>query len=255
VQADILTATTERIRPNKWAATALLARVYLFRGNWDAAVLAATTVIEHKELYDTVPLNTVFLKHSREAIWQLQPVDRTFTADAELFAVQRPVLISDDLLQAFEPDDARKQLWLGDNEQYYPYKYKVVTPGSPTTEYTMVLRLAEQYLIRAEAWARSGHPEEARADLNVIRQRAGLRDMGVTTTELLLATILHERRIEFFSEWGHRWLDLKRTGKVNAVMSGVTPGKGGSWQSYKQWYPIPRSELLLNHNLVQNTGY
>ena len=64
-------------------------------------------------------------------------------------------------------------------------------------------------------------------------------------------------RIELFAEWGHRWLDLKRTGKIDDVMTAATPLKngGGQWHSYQQYYPIPLTELQLNPNLVQNPGY
>jgi hypothetical protein len=71
----------------------------------------------------------------------------------------------------------------------------------------------------------------------------------------LLSAILKEKRIEFFSEWGHRWLDLKRTGTVNVVMTVAVAQKGGTWSSFKQLYPIPAYELSTNNNIVQNPGY
>jgi len=63
--------------------------------------------------------------------------------------------------------------------------------------------------------------------------------------------------VEFFTELGHRWLDLKRTVNVDAVMSVVTPLKSNSlpWQSYQQLYPVLYNDILLNHHLTQNTGY
>jgi hypothetical protein len=68
--------------------------------------------------------------------------------------------------------------------------------------------------------------------------------------------IEQERRIELFSEWGHRWLDLKRTNRVDAVMGVVTPIKGGgTWQSYKQLYPIPQGDIDKSYSLTQNPGY
>jgi hypothetical protein len=138
---------------------------------------------------------------------------------------------------------------------YFPFKYKLNKPEDPQSEYLMVLRLAEQYLIRAEARAQQGDLTGARSDLNVIRHRAGLNGTNTSTKETLLTAILKERQVELFTEWGHRWLDLKRTGKVNAVMTMVTPQKGGVWENFKQWYPIPRQDLRLNPNLTQNEGY
>jgi hypothetical protein len=255
LQADIVSVTQERVRPNKWAATALLARVYLYRNNWKAAATAATAVIDNKAVYDTVPLSKVFLKDSKEAIWQLQPVNKTFTEDAQLFIEQRPVLASPALMQAFENDDLRKQYWLYETNDRYPAKYKATDGTQPATEYLMVLRLAEQYLIRAEARARSGDKAGALADLSVIRQRAGLPVPDMNGVGHIVEAIQQERQVELFSEWGHRWLDLKRTHQVNAVMQTATTAKGGEWQAYQQWYPVPGSEILLNPNLTQNEGY
>ncbi len=88
----------------------------------------------------------------------------------------------------------------------FPYKYKVYINPSPVTEYRMVLRLAEQYLIRAEARAQLGNitgPNGATADLNMIRERAGLPDYsGSEDQDAVLNAILQERRVELFSEWG-----------------------------------------------------
>ncbi len=254
LQADIISVTSERVRPNKWAAMALLARVQLFRNNWPVAITAATAVIDNKAIYDTVPLTKVFLKDSKEAIWQLQPVNTTFTADASLFIQQRPVFASASLMQAFENGDGRKQYWLTGLEPY-PYKYKATDGSEPAREYLMVLRLAELYLIRAEARLRSGDQTGAFEDLMLIRSRAGLPPSNINDSQPLMKAIQHERQVELFSEWGHRWLDLKRTNQVNAVMHTVATAKGGQWKPYQEWYPIPRSEILLNANLTQNKGY
>lgn len=253
--ADMITTTQERVRPNKWAATALLARVHLYRNNWQDAITAATAVIDNRAVYDTVPLSKVFLKDSKEAIWQLQPVNKTFTADAQLFIQQRPVFASPALMQAFENDDLRKQHWLAGTNDRYPGKYKATDATQPVREYLMVLRLAEQYLIRAEARIRRGDKAGALADLRMVRQRAGLPTPDINGAGPLMEAIQHERQVELFSEWGHRWLDLKRIHQVNAVMKAATAAKGGNWKAYQQWYPVPQSEILLNPNLTQNEGY
>jgi hypothetical protein len=177
--------------------------------------------------------------------------------------------LSTALLGAFEANDLRRTAWVDSTvygspaiTYYFPYKYKIGTaqaiPGATPTEYIMVLRLAEQYLIRAEARAEQNDLTDAIKDLNVIRRRAGLPILSnsLTMTQVL-AAVMQERRIEFFAEWGSRWLDLKRTGQVDAVMSIATPlkGQGTVWQSYQQLYPIPHNELNADHNLRQNPGY
>ena len=64
--------------------------------------------------------------------------------------------------------------------------------------------------------------------------------------------IEQERKVEFFGEWGHRWLDLKRTNRADAVLGGLKPK---TWKSTAVLYPIPENQRLANRNLTQNSGY
>lgn len=83
-----LPTATERIRPNKGAAGALLARVYLYRKNWHQAELEADTLINNTANYELLTdMNAVFLKNSRETIWALQSsnVSNPNTFDAAKF--------------------------------------------------------------------------------------------------------------------------------------------------------------------------
>src|SRR5258708_34214241 len=120
----------------------------------------------------------------------------------------------------------------------------------------MVLRLAEQYLIRAEAEARQGKLIEALADIDIIRQRAGLLSISTiipaVTLDNVLAAIEQERKVELFTEWGHRWFDLKRWNKADVVLQPLKP----SWAPTAVLYPIPSLELINNPNMSpQNPGY
>ncbi|HTI93178.1 MAG TPA: RagB/SusD family nutrient uptake outer membrane protein [Puia sp.] len=277
--ADYSVAGGERIRPNKMAATALLARVYLYTKDYPDAAAQASTVIGNSSHYTLVnDPNGVFLKNSTEAIWQLQqnisvPNQGNATGEGLLFlpnplntGVVSTASLTDQLLTSFEPGDLRRQDWVdstiyGGITYYFPYKYKVGAynhvDGGEATEYYMVLRLAEQYLIRAEAEA-NGAPGGAAAaiqDLDVIRTRAGLPALPASlAADQLAAAIAHERQIELFAEWGHRWLDLKRTGQAHAVLS-VLPGKQPWHGDYQLLYPIPTPELQSDPNLTQNPGY
>jgi hypothetical protein len=118
----------------------------------------------------------------------------------------------------------------------------------------MMLRLSEQYLIRAEARTQQNNFNGAQSDINAIRTRAGLSTTTATDKSSLMNAIQHERQDELFTE-GHRWFDLKRTNKVNDVMNIVTPLKGGMWDITDELYPLPVSDILKNPNLVQNAGY
>lgn len=288
LDATLLGTSQERVRPSYWSATALLARAYLYYGNlshdvsnYTAALSQSSLVINNSSLFALGTLNNTFLKASlgnKEAIWQLQPVGPSQkTNEAVTFILPSsgpssplyPFYINNQLVSSFETGDQRKVNWVNNvtvpvggvaTTYYYPYKYKDNNLASPGTEYEMVLRLGEQFLIRAEAEAQgagNGVPDAIK-DLNVIRNRAGLPGYsGPADKTSVLAAIIHERQVELFTEWGHRWLDLKRTGIVDAVMGRVLPLKikDGIWNTNQQWYPVPISELNANPNLGQNSGY
>ncbi len=257
----------ERIRANKWAAKALLARVALYREDWQNAATLASEVIGETSLFnlETDP-NNVYIINSQEAIWQLQVTDQsypytTFEGNALLPYDNNSYptyYLTPQLLRAFEAGDKRFESWVDStlSGSYYSYvhryKQRQGEPGVKSIENYVMLRLAEQYLIRAEAKAHSNDLTGAIDDLNVIRQRAGLGDLPDNLNEdQVFAAIAHERRIELFAEWGHRWLDLKRTGQADAVLSPIKQ----QWQSFQQLYPIPQSELTIDPNLKQNEGY
>ncbi len=256
-------ATNERVRPNRWAATALLARVYLTLGQWELAESESSQVIDNGHYSLEANLNDVFLASSTEAIWQLMPVTQGYnTTEGMTFvpagwsAAPPNFPLTSHLMSDFEPGDGRLQHWVTsktvqDQVYFYPYKYKIGEYGFPLTEYYMLCRLGEQYLIRAEALARQDKTEAAMQDLNMIRQRAGLPFITTNTRDELLNAIARERRIELFAEWGHRWIDLKRTQKSTDVLSPVKPG----WQATDTLFPIPLSEIQLNPALQQNPGY
>lgn len=274
----------ERIYPGKWAATALLARVYLYSGDYEKAFKNASEVIGNLSDYKLESdLNTVFLKGSKETIWQLkQNTTDNFlgnaTAEGYLFhpyilpqSGQSGVayVLSNQLLNAFETNDQRKLHWVGRLENnittpgptvYFPQKYKTgstnMAVGGIASEYYVMLRLAEQYLIRAEAAANGAAAiSVAIDDLNEIRYRAGLGDLPDDLTQPeILAAIEQERRIEMFAEWGHRWFDLKRSGKAGDVLSQIT-SKQPWLGDYQLLYPIPQADIQANSNLRQNSDY
>jgi starch-binding outer membrane protein, SusD/RagB family len=252
--------SAERTRPNKWTAASLLARVYLYHRDWQEAEQQATAVINTTTQYALDSnLSAVFLSSSKEAIWQLAPVASGInTNEGNIFILTGPanlVSLRPELVNEFEPADKRKT-WIntsmvGGTTYYYPFKYTIKT-GTVVTEYSIVLRLAEQYLIRAEARCQLNNLDDALTDLNTIRARAGLDALGGLSKEQVLLAIEKERRLELFAEWGHRWLDLKRTLRANDVLSSI---KGSSWQSTDVLFPIPQYELNNNPKLTQNPGY
>lgn len=256
----------ERVRPNKKAAQALLARVYLYAQKWDLAEATASAVIADTRYKIPADLNSVFLKTSEEAIWQLQTVN-TSTAGVntwEGFSIVPTTptgsslyRIYDPTVAKFETTDKRKSDWMktyvaSGTTYYYPAKYKVRT-STPVTEYNTVLRLAEQYLIRAEARANQNNPAklvQAVEDLNVLRGRANvtLISTALPKADVLLA-VENERHLELLGEWGHRWFDLVRTNRAVPVLS-VTKANG--FNAADVLIPIHENILNTNPNLKPN---
>ncbi|QIH35957.1 RagB/SusD family nutrient uptake outer membrane protein [Sphingobacterium sp. DR205] len=267
---DYLLYSNERIRATKWAALALLARVYLYKKDYIKAAETASKVIANKDLFNISPLDQVFLKNSSEAIFQFSTSANTSTQAGTIFipsatATTPNFVLRPELMSSFEPNDQRPLKWtksiIYNGTAYpYPYKYKTRGSGNAITEYDMVLRISEQYLIRAEAYAQINNLSGAMADLKVVRERAGLMVSPFGGQTEILAAIERENRVEFFSEWGHRWLDLKRaSGFTNPNLTRADevlgPLKGNFWQSEDINYPLPQAAINTNTNLIQNKGY
>ncbi len=249
--------SADRARINKRVIKALLARVYWLAGDWQQAADAATNVI-NDPAYVLEDTEAAFSMGSRGTIWQLIPFN--LPAQAPTYIPGQPEIIPTYYIAPQflddEPGDQRTVTWLGTNvvdgvSYHYPYKYKVASGNNPATEALVVFRLAEQYLIRAEARAMLDDDAGALADVNAVRQRAGLGEVD-GHGEVLLEAIARERRIELFAEWGLRWLDLKRSGTADEVLTMLKPGL----QSADLLWPLPLAERQRNPNLTpQNDGY
>ncbi|MDB5011621.1 MAG: RagB/SusD family nutrient uptake outer membrane protein [Mucilaginibacter sp.] len=261
-------SSIERVRPNKAVVSALIARTYLYMGNWAQAETEASALISNPAYSLLANLDQVFLKNSTETIWQLMPSNPTYLNGYSGYNYilngsygARPYL-TDVLWNAVSPGDKRKTIWMGTySGLHFAYKYKVSQANMPATEYYMVFRLAEQYLIRAEARAHQNNIAGAVSDLNALLVRARVTPANLPnyssslTQAQCLDAIAHERQVELFTEWGHRWLDLKRTGTADAVLKAF---KGTTkWQVTDQLFPLPQSQITLNPNMSnqQNPGY
>lgn len=152
-----------------------------------------------------------------------------------------------------------------DLDKDYPCIKKFSDPDAPfnttaSRRDIFLARLAETYLIRAEAYIKMGAKQtEAKNDINVVRTRAGAAN--VTESEATIDYILDERAREFAGEY-NRWYDLKRTGKLVQYVSAYNPdvpseaNMKGSDGQYKVLRPIPQDAIGLNSaTVVQNPGY
>ncbi|AYB33386.1 RagB/SusD family nutrient uptake outer membrane protein [Chryseolinea soli] len=247
-----LAAGGTKVRASKYAATALLARVYLYKGDYANAKTKATDVITNGG-YDLLDYADVFTDESAESIFEIDFTELNRNRIAEYnfpktLNGRREVAPTASILAAYETGDER---FAGSiafaGTLAYPIKYDDLSLGADNV---IILRLAEMYLIRAEAEAElQGNVSNIQGDINVIRTRAKLPDTSASSFADLLRAIEKERRVEFAFE-GHRWFDLVRTGRAVEVLLSVNNVNQTLW-------PIPLSEILTNTNpgMTQNPGY
>ena len=254
---SLLPETRNPARATRDGARALLARAYLEQGKYPQARDAATAVINSAAGFQIVPdYSSLWVqKNTVESIFEIQFTITDSNALAYWFYPARGGLggrwgfnPSASFRGAVEPGDERYDFMVGfepSSGRYYTNKYFRVDGGDDNI---IVLRLSEMYLIRAEANAMLGAAAATvRADIDVVRERAGLDPLPTTVTSQadLISAVLQERRVEFFSE-GHRFFDLRRTGRAESVL-GMAP--------FRLLWPIPEPEMDVNPNIQQNPGY
>jgi len=251
--------SADRARANKATVSAMLAKVYLYMQQWQNAEAEATRQITNGAYSMPQDLNTIFLKDSPETIWQLWS-QNGYTTQGGTYVASDPTQVvytlRTGLLNAFEPGDKRRDAWTREGTGnsaglFYPYKYKQTTATGGDIEYLVQFRLAEQYLVRAEARAHQDNITGAMEDVNVIRGRAGLPEISAAGIQDALLKIEQERRIELMLENGSRWFDLNRTGRTTYWLQPQKP----TWQPRDTVLPYATTLLLANPNLEQHQGY
>lgn len=253
--------TTFRWRVNAQVVNSLLAKVYLYTSDWKDAELAATTVINSPLYSMATDVNSVFLAGSNETLWQLynltglNNLSLTYVPSVTTTVNYR---VRDSLRLSFDPADKRLTSWIKNGTgpasvYYYPYKYKLRSAVTGNNaEYQIEFRLAELYLIRAEALAEENRISDGLNDVYVIRKRAGLPiALAISSQAQLLTLIYQERRKELMFENNNRWFDLKRSGQAQAVLSAIKP----IFNMRSLLLPIPNTIIASNPNLGQNNGY
>ncbi len=267
VIADLISAKAKlskakvKGRANKYAASALLAKVYLSKfqilGDQPSAGLAiteATYVIDSAGYALAADYASLFLPtiNTQESIFEVVFDVQNYTRLAQYFFSRNlsgryEIAPEAGLIQSYESADtlrlAATIAYDTVSKQPYGFKYKDVSGG---TDHVYVFRLAEIFLIRAEALAYSnGSVAGIQADINVIRKRAGLANTSAATIADLKLAVEKECRHEFAFE-GHRWSDLVRTKRAVPLL--------GINQDYTL-FPIPLSELQTNKLMAKNPGY
>ncbi|MFD2247043.1 RagB/SusD family nutrient uptake outer membrane protein [Pontibacter ruber] len=249
-------------RASSAAAVALLARVSLQRGDNASAEAAADAVITSGG-YEILPnFGDLFVREGNaESIFELNFT--TFDANGlgsasdprtggQKFYLRQAFF--DQFKAAGDQGDVRfAQTTRFEGNRNRLLKYEDVAENADNVP---VIRLAEMYLIRAEARARQGTPgaqadPQVIADINVIRERAGLSPItGALTNAAALDEILLQRRYEFVGE-GLRFMDLKRY-NLTCERLGFCEEDG---EAFRNLWPIPLQQIEVNPNLTQNPGY
>lgn len=243
------------------AAKALLARVYLYKNDWTNAIKYATLVI--KEPYILVPNPN--LVSSWESTYT--STEDIFMADLTTFVSRSISLyygnadpaetavygtITKDIIDLYDPADTRLNLikvFPGNNKDTITIKF---SSKGLTERYVPIIRLAEMYLIRAEASAEIGDPIQARSDIDVIRKRANPAAADITLSgQALKDEIFLERRRELAFE-GHTFYDFTRRGK-NIVRTdcNATVNQNVTYPSDLLIVPFPKDAVDLNPLLNQ----
>jgi len=234
------------------AVLALQADVALSQGNYELAKAKATALINGNYALEDVFADLFVGEPGSEAIFTVLFNEQDGNRLAEYFfptaqGGRYEVAPSADLVATYTQEDTiRLNATIAGNPPYGLKYPDMVTMANDVPVY----RLAEMYLIRAEAEARlQGSKAAIRNDINILRLRAGIAALSSDTYEELLMDIEAERRRELAFE-GKRWFELVRTGRALEVLPGVTSAN-------QLLFPIPLVELQNNNHegMIQNTGY
>jgi len=285
---------------SKEVAKALLSRVYLYMGNYEQAYALADEVIKSQRyaLLSSVEYPKYFTKspeENAETIFAIKHVlsdDRTWGSLGSMYwggssgyGEMYASLSYRNLLNKF-PNDLRNSFVVAQYEKNADGSVKTDAQGKPVfqkrngyekhfiSKYSfqngyeslsspVVLRLAEMYLNRAEAAFHLGKQAEALADVNVIRQRAGLSGAALFSTDNMMGytsvldVVLDERRLELAFE-SQRKFDVFRNKQTlyrnypgTHLASGQTTQEIG-YKDARVIFYIPEQDMVVNTNLVQN---
>lgn len=288
------TASVAKGRPSKQVAQALYAKAALYNGDWSLSLQMAKAVLESnrytlmpdvRDVYDPAKEDLArvenmfaFEAESAQPVRSSQimslygPVNSNApaygnTSYGSAFAYQS-------FFDSFDPKDTRRLLL---DTSYISRAGTVVHQAdiTPITKHGVlvkkymdpnsvgashatnipVLRLADVYLIAAEAEARqNGATTIAYGYINAVRHRAKLDDLtaGLSKDDFIKA-VLQERSWELFAE-ADRWYDLTRTNTflqvIPTAVNDVFPTRQP--QAKHQYFPIPQPEINANPKLTQN---
>lgn len=263
--ADENASTFNDLVLNKITIAAIEARVALHKGEWQKAIDLATTVINSgvKPLVTGDAFRGIWTdQNTNEILFRLRYENNTING-AIWTSTGGNVIFSpsDKLTNSYDDEDIRKDAYIGEmSGKRYVNKFFVSSRGGRVVD-GKAIRIAEMYLIRAEAYARLATPNIAAgaADLNLLRSKriVGYANQTFGSANELLAAVTLERFKELAFE-GFRFFDLKRMGLP--MQRDASDVDSPNWQTLpadnpRFALPIPQDEILANPNMVPNPGY
>nr|WP_299073723.1 RagB/SusD family nutrient uptake outer membrane protein [uncultured Allomuricauda sp.] len=292
-EAGLPNASSQEGRVNSNVAKALLARVYLttagnpmnITGNYNLALAKANEVINGPyallDNFGEVFKNTSYTSESIWEILYLEGITSNGMHNQTAPTGNQTALLlpTDTFINSFPVGDSRQEWGIQDNfvtsggnefvARTYFNKFideskleQELTPSATQTDYTFpLIRLAEMYLIAAEAENEINGPTNAYAYINEVRRRARIDendpthvpDLAGLSQEQFRTAVIWERKWELFTE-GHAWYDLKRTNTFDAVQT----ARGGELivpiGAYNQTWILPDFEIL-NNDIEDNPSY
>ena len=255
VAEPLLPETTDRYRATKKTVWALYSRYYLYTKDYAKAEQYSTKLIGDTNYKLVKPYNSFFANGARGTQESVFEIFYNGTTEQNTHRGQwQPQ--SNGGTRQWAPNDAfvalvnnaliggnRNTLVAKDNQnRWYGNLYYRTPPSDPS----FIFRIAELYLIRAESRIQQDNLSNGASDLNAVRDRAGLAATTAVTKDDLLLAIENERRVEFGLE-PHRWFDLVRTGRAQAVLGVTDPNK--------LVLPLPAIQIITDQALKQNDGY
>lgn len=247
---------------NYAATNALLARLHLYLENWQEAIdyadeaIAASgaQLVDSEADFESNPFSQT---PNSESIIELNidPVEESLGSNVGLCPWTNPqhwfdVMPSQDLLDTYDADDYRNNLFATANDGYtYTLKWNCST--GPFDDNIPLIRLPEMLLIQAEAYAELDQPVQALGALEELQTARGLTPFVSADKDEIIAEVMVERRRELNFE-GHRWFDLKRRGMDITKQEGA---ETVPYTDYRILSDIPQSEVDNNPELNQNPGY
>ncbi|MHA4845050.1 RagB/SusD family nutrient uptake outer membrane protein [Flavitalea antarctica] len=278
--------SSEAGRASRWAAKALLGKVYLTQKNYSNAANKLNEIISSglynvtANSYPAVFSHTTSFTANKDMILAVQYKSGNIGQGSSIWnacipwgasatnpawgvlsgtgdGFMRPTA---DMESSYEAGDLRKPASMANSylngantvmERYVlKYRQMGIVPNDADLDFP-ILRYADVLLMHAEALNEQNQPAAAVPFVNQVRTRAGLPAKPNTLTQAEMRLLIEaERRSEFAFE-GQRWFDLTRTGRFLPVMT----AKGYPTKDFHRLFPIPQRETDLNPLLGQNAGY